>query len=115
MKTLIRSIFLIAFLLPFSAFAQTIVTTDQVTVAVSDRVIIINKSNPGATAIVLPSALTFEGDSLDVYDWHDNAGPMTFTPKGSEKINDASNWTVGSSGARLVPVKTRGIVGWVLR
>jgi hypothetical protein len=90
-----------------------------IAVALDTQVLIINKALASVTPITLPSALLRNNLPLEVYDWTGLGGDMTFTPFGSEKINNLSSWIVGSGGAglggSLLLRPNATISGWLAR
>ncbi len=103
-----------------SAVNFRVVTTASVTITSTDQIVAIKKASPSTTAIALPAVSTRGGLALKVFDWAGNAGDMTFTPSGSDKIMGVSSWIVGSGGVAglggaldLYPDTTLG--GWVVK
>lgn len=102
--------------------APRVVTSVNVTILVTDTIVVINKVTPSATVITLPAVATFNPNVvLEIYDWLGTAGDMTIVANGSEMImGSASSWTVASGGVaqsggslRLVPCSAIG--GWLVR
>lgn len=88
------------------------------TITAQDEVVIYNKAAPSVTAISLPAVATRNLVPLEVYDWAGNAGDLTFTPNGAEKIMNEATWVVTSGGVglggsiRLLPCTA--ISGWLV-
>lgn len=89
----------------------------------NENIVVMLLAAPVAASFTLPSVLTRISAPLQVYDWNGNAGDMTFTPSGAEKIGGvAGPWKVGSGGVpgsggylQLTPLDdpTDALVGWV--
>lgn len=99
--------------------SQTI-TSGNCTVAVTDTVIIFNKGAAEPSQVILPAISTRVLSGLriplEIYDYAGNAGNITLTPSGSEKIMGVSSWivtsggTLGTGGAiRILPLEG---IGW---
>jgi hypothetical protein len=71
-----------------------VIASGNVTVAVTDSYIILNKTPPQATAITLPAVTTFTQPWLLIVDWNGNAGDITLS---GALINGQPTWVVGSS------------------
>jgi len=67
------------------------------TVADDTAILILNRGTPGASSVVVGSVDDRAGLDLRIFDWAGNAGDITITPDGSEKIMNASSWVLGSS------------------
>ena len=75
-----------------------IVTSGSVTIGVSDGLLLLNKGSPGATVVTLPPVSYRNNLALKFADIGGNAGDVTFTPNGSEKIMGLSSMTAVSNG-----------------
>jgi hypothetical protein len=78
----------------------TVVKTSAggVTIGSTDAVLLLNKAAPSSTAVTLPAVATRNGLSLKFADIGGNAGDITFTPDGTEKIMGLSSMIAVSNG-----------------
>lgn len=84
------------------------------------RAFVLNKLVASATTLVLPSAALQGGFPLVIADWGGNAGDITLTPSGADKIMGALTATLISNGqglggggrTTLYPSTIAGAVGW---
>jgi hypothetical protein len=93
---------------------QTI-TSGNVTVTVTDTLILLNKAAPAPTAVALPLVSTYAQAQLLIADWNGNAGDVTLTVAGSDKIQNQTTWIIGSTptspcNAAIVPTP----LGWIV-
>lgn len=123
-NTLITAIVAALNTIPFSIINATarIITTGDVIVSATDSLIVLNKSAPAATAITLPAVSTRGAAGfLFIFDWAGNAGDITITPNGTEKINGATTaWKVLSGGSAqtggsLLLIPSTDLSGWLVR
>lgn len=97
---------------------RVITLAGTVTVTDTDLLIVMNLGSPSATTFDLPAVSARNGASLYIFDYPGNAGPMTFTPTGSDTIMGEASWTVTGVGTGLggsillIPVQG---VGWLAR
>lgn len=73
-------------------------TSGNVTVGDTDGTVILNKSAPSATGITLPPVADRNNLPLKIVDYGGNAGDITITPDGTEKIMGLSSATLVSNG-----------------
>jgi len=80
--------------------SAVVVKTTAGPFTITDEVwFVLNKAAPSSTSIVLPAvASRMASGLLWIVDWAGNAGDITFTPDGTEKIMGLSSWVVGSAG-----------------
>lgn len=97
---------------------QVITASGTVTVAATDRFILLNKAIQSNTPFTLPTLASRNYLSLVVWDYSGNGGDLTFTPNGAEKINTLSSWVSSSRGPgysfriELLPITG---VGWLIK
>lgn len=89
---------------------QVITAAGDVTVAVTDTLIILNKTVSQVTVVNLPPSLLKIG-KVKIVDWKGDSGsyPITVNNSGSEKFNGAqASWAIEGNGASLVfdPIPT---------
>lgn len=91
---------------------QIITAAGDVTVAITDVLIILNKTVLANTTIILPTSASKLG-KVKIVNWKDDAGAYTHTVtlQGSEKFNAGqTSWPISGQGASAVfdPIPTLG-------
>lgn len=89
---------------------QIITAPGNVTVAITDTLIILNKTVSQATAVNLPPSATKIG-KVKIVDYKGDSGsfPITVNNSGTEKFNgNQASWVISGAGASLVfdPIPT---------
>lgn len=80
---------------------QIVTAAGDVTVAVTDSLVVLNKTVSQATNVNLPPSATKIG-SVKIVDYKGDSGsfPITVVPNGSEKFNAAqTSWPIAGAGA----------------
>lgn len=78
---------------------ELVVTTAGPFTITNETALILNKAAPSATTINLPAVASRGGLALTITDWGGNAGDITITPNGAEKIQGlAASMTLVSGG-----------------
>lgn len=75
-------------------------------VTATEAGIVLNKAIASATPVTIPLSTSRNGKPIRIYDFAGTtnvANPITITPSGAEKINNAASWTVTQRGVRLAP------------
>lgn len=93
-----------------SGTVQIITAPGDVTVAITDGLIILNKTLSQATAVNLPPSATKIG-RVKIVDWKGDSGsfPITVNNNGAEKFNaNQASWVISGAGASDVfdPIPT---------
>lgn len=89
-------------------------------IASGTRAFVLNKLVASATTLFLPPVANQGGYPLVIADWGGNAGDITLTPNGADKIMGALSATLVSNGqglggggrTTLYPSTVGGAVGW---
>lgn len=104
----------------FPDVSDSIVTgAGPFTIAATQSFLILNKAAPSATSVVLGSVADRSNLKLTIIDYKGNAGDITITPNGTEKIMGLSSWTVASSGGngfggKIELIPSEDLNGWLV-
>jgi hypothetical protein len=106
--------FVTAAIVANNGITRVVTAAGTVVIAPNDRVVVMNKTVGGPTAVTLPQASTKNG-SVVIADFKRDAGTnnITITPFAGELIQGLATYTIAANGASLMLFPLPG-VGWSL-